>query len=104
MSEEKGYTTGTVLLAFVVGGIVGAGVALLTAPQSGRETRQKIRDLADEAKEKIKSAADDAKERIQESYRHGRDVVHEKKSMVASAIEAGKRAMEDEKHRLAEKG
>jgi len=31
--------------AFVVGGLVGAGLALLFAPQSGRRTRQEIRYL-----------------------------------------------------------
>jgi gas vesicle protein len=29
---------------FIVGGLLGAGVALLMAPQSGRRTRLKIRD------------------------------------------------------------
>jgi gas vesicle protein len=102
MSEEGKFSTGTVLLAFAVGGIVGAGVALLTAPQSGRETREKIKDMADDAKDKIRSLADDAKDKIRDTYRHGKDVVVERKTMISSAIEAGKKAMDEEKHRLAE--
>ena len=85
MDDERGYSTGTVVLAFLIGGVVGAGVALLTAPQSGRETRQKIMDLADEAKEKIKSVADDAKEKLQDTYRHGKDVIGEKKAIISTA-------------------
>lgn len=42
------------ILAFLLGAAAGATVALLTAPQSGRETRDRIKDLA-------RGAADDAK-------------------------------------------
>ncbi len=103
MSEERGFSAGSVALAFLVGGIVGAGVALLTAPQSGRETREKIKDLADEAKEKIVAVAEDAKEKMLDTYRHGKDLVGEKKSVISSAIEAGKKAMEEERLRIASK-
>ncbi len=102
MAEEGRFSTGTVLLSFVVGGLVGAGIALLTAPQSGRETREKIKDMADDAKDKIKSLTEDAKDRIKDAYRHGKDTVGEKRSIISTAIEAGKKAMEEEKHRLAE--
>ena len=44
--EECGYSTGSVFLSFLLGGLVGAGFALLLAPQSGRETRQKIKELS----------------------------------------------------------
>ena len=40
--RDEGYSSGSVLLSFLLGGVVGAGLALLFAPQSGRETRQKI--------------------------------------------------------------
>jgi len=50
--EERGYGAGSSLLAFFLGGLVGAGVALLLAPKSGSETRQMIKEYAGEAKEK----------------------------------------------------
>ncbi len=102
MAEDGKFSTGTIMLAFVVGGVVGAGVALLTAPQSGRETREKILDMADDAKDKIRSLTEDAKEKIRDTYRHGKEAVVERKSMIATAIDAGKKAMEEEKHRMAE--
>lgn len=37
------------LTGFVLGGLIGAGLALLFAPQSGKDTREKISDLAREA-------------------------------------------------------
>lgn len=47
-----------ILASFLIGGIVGAGLALLLAPQSGRKTRAQIRDMAEDATE---YAADYAK-------------------------------------------
>jgi len=41
----------SLLVALVVGGLVGAGVALLLAPQSGKRTRQQIADLAEDLKD-----------------------------------------------------
>ncbi len=115
MNSERGVSGGTVVLAFLLGGVVGAGIALLTAPQSGRETREKIREATDEAKDKIRSLSDDArqkvreyteeaKEKIQETYEHGKDAVAEKKNVLTTAIEAGKKAMKEEKERLMAEG
>jgi gas vesicle protein len=41
----------SLLVALVIGGLVGAGVALLLAPQSGKRTRQQIADLAEDLKD-----------------------------------------------------
>ena len=48
MADNNGAGTGTVLLAFLVGAIAGAAVALLYAPASGRETREYLSDRARE--------------------------------------------------------
>ena len=40
-----------VIVALIVGGLVGAGLALLLAPQSGKRTRQQIADLAEDLKD-----------------------------------------------------
>jgi gas vesicle protein len=39
------------LISFMIGGIVGAGLALLFAPQSGKKTRRQIADMADDIKD-----------------------------------------------------
>jgi gas vesicle protein len=53
MHEQETYTTP--VLYFLIGGLVGAGAALLLAPQSGKETRdqlgQKFRDGAEGARQ-----------------------------------------------------
>jgi gas vesicle protein len=46
--DDKGAA---VLMSFLVGGIVGAGLALLFAPYSGRKMRGKIVDMAEDVKD-----------------------------------------------------
>jgi gas vesicle protein len=41
----------TILISFLVGGIVGAGLALLFAPYSGKKMRGRIADVAEDAKD-----------------------------------------------------
>jgi gas vesicle protein len=71
--------SGTVVVAFVLGAITGAAVALLMAPTSGEETR---RLLADKARE--------GRERANEAARQGREFVNRGKETVTGAIERGK--------------
>ena len=66
-------TNSQVLGATLLGGMVGAGLALLFAPRSGKETRDHIRDNVrqmqedahhqlDRAKSKVRKGMDDAKD------------------------------------------
>lgn len=100
--EEKGVSAGTVILSFLAGAAVGAGVALLVAPKTGEELRATIRDLADDAVDKIKEYASEAQDKIRSSYEEGKDLIMEKKSILSSAIDAGKEAMEREKEKYKE--
>lgn len=103
MSEENdGIGAGTVLLSFLAGAAVGVGAALLFAPKTGEELRGDIKDLADDAIGKIKEYANDAQEKIRASYEDGKELVLEKKSIITSAIEAGKQAMDREKEKQAQ--
>lgn len=102
MREDNGYSAGSILLSFLLGGMVGAGFALLLAPQSGRETRQKIRELSDEAREKAMGYVDEIKGKVTTGIDKGKGYYEEKKSMIGSAIEAGKEAYGKEKDRLSQ--
>ena len=64
MFHEDDNKTGTVLISFLIGGIIGAGVALLLAPQSGRKTRKQILDAADDVREQASDYAKRLKEKI----------------------------------------
>ena len=52
MRDDNCYSGAHLLLAFIAGGIAGAAVALLSAPQSGPQTRDSLRGLAKDAQGK----------------------------------------------------
>ncbi len=100
--NENGVSTGTVLLSFLAGAAVGAGLALLYAPKSGRELREQISDLAEDAVDKIKEYTKEAQEKVKSSFEEGKDIIKEKKSILSTALEAGKEAMAREKEKYKE--
>ncbi len=57
MSDRSDF--GTFLVGFIVGGLTGAAVALLLAPQSGEETRTTIKEKAIELKDKAVETYDE---------------------------------------------
>lgn len=97
--RDEGYGSGAVLLSFLLGGVVGAGLALLFAPQSGRETRQKIKDLTDDVTDKTTEYVKHAREKATSLVEDGKGYYDEKKSILKSAVEAGKEAYEKEKEK-----
>ena len=83
MARDDGGAAGTVIVAFVLGAVTGAAVALLMAPASGEETR---RLLAEKARE--------GRERANEAARQGREFVNRGKETISTAIERGRDAYE----------
>jgi len=72
MSERN---SGETILAFILGGLIGATLGILFAPKSGKETRERLKvlaedlsekagDLIDEGKDKVEGLVADAKERF----------------------------------------
>jgi len=47
-SNRTGYGFAALALAFVIGGLIGAGLGFLFAPRTGRETREKIKERGGE--------------------------------------------------------
>jgi gas vesicle protein len=106
--EEAGVSTQ--LTCFAIGATVGAVVALLFAPKSGRELRQDVADVTrkgvDRAREtgsQLSTRAgeyyDTASARAGELAANARDAVSRRGELVGSAIEAGRQAYHDEKRR-----
>lgn len=98
--EEGGYGAGSILLSFLLGGLVGAGIALLFAPRSGEETRRKIKELTEEVKEKAEDYVEQVKGKVASTVEKGKEFFEEKRSIITTAVEAGKEAYEREKERL----
>jgi gas vesicle protein len=81
MSEDRG--AGGVMVAFMLGAIAGAAVALLVAPTSGEETRRKLGEKAREGRDKAGEAA-----------RQGREFLRNQREGLSTAFERGKEAFE----------
>jgi len=100
--EERGASAGTVFMSFLAGAVVGAGLALLYAPKTGEELRGQISDLADDAIDKIKEITKEAQDKIVSTFEEGKETIIDKKTILTSALHAGKEAMERERERLKE--
>lgn len=100
MTDNRGSSLATVLLAFVGGGIAGAAVALLLAPQSGRESREQLRGYARRAEESVHELADKATEVVDQALDKGREFIKDKQTVLGEAVEAGRAAMHWERERL----
>ena len=95
-AEDNGYSAGAVAFAFLAGAIIGAGAALLLAPQSGAETRAMIKGYAKKAEEEVLERAKEAKATMDTAIEQGKQFINEKKSVLTAAFEAGKEAMKKE--------
>jgi len=81
MSRDEAAGPGNILLAFILGAVSGAAVALLYAPASGRQTREYLGEKADEARAKAAEAA-----------ARGRDALNQGRETITTAIERGREA------------
>jgi gas vesicle protein len=91
MSEERCCNgSGGVFLAFLAGGLIGAGLALLYAPVSGKEARERITGLAEDYRKKAEGWTGDLKQKVE-------TFIDEEKSVIKAAYDAGREAMAKEK-------
>lgn len=81
--SHNGSSAGNVMLAFAIGAIAGAAVALLYAPASGEETRRRIAEKAREGREKAETVA-----------REGREFLHRQRENLSTAVEKGREAFQ----------
>jgi len=92
MARDEGAGAGSILLAFLLGAVAGAAVALLYAPQSGRETRDFLGERADEARRRAADAAATAAAK-------GRDALNQGRETLNTAIERGREAYQQARAR-----
>jgi gas vesicle protein len=112
MSDRDNKTVVVGAMMLVAGGIIGAGVALLFAPQSGKKTRQDIERYARKAKRRTGDLVDDFGEAVSEMVESvgekasdildkGKDMAYDAKKELLRTIEDGQRKLEKQKSRLA---
>ena len=88
MARDDGAGTGNILLAFLLGAVSGAAVALLYAPASGRDTRDYLGEKAREGRARAAEAA--AK---------GREALAQGRETLSSAIDRGREAYQQARSR-----
>lgn len=89
----RGVSGSAIVLAFLGGAAVGALGAFLMAPQSGRESREQLKEYARRVGENLREATDKAGHTWQTAMDKGREVVQEQKSILKEALDAGRDAM-----------
>ena len=80
--------SGSVMVAFVIGALTGAAVALLFAPASGEETREFLGQKAREGKDKAREAME-----------QGRDYYRSQRDNLVTAVERGREAFNQARER-----
>ncbi len=95
MSEEGNGATN---LGFFLAGLgIGAILALLFAPRSGKETREYIAGKAEEGRDYVKAKSEDLRRQAEGAVEKGKDLVTKQKELLSAALEAGKQAYQEEK-------
>jgi len=79
-------------ICFLAGVAVGAGVALLFAPQSGEKTRKLIVNKAGEGKDFAASKAREIRSMADDLVDQGKDLVNKQKERLADVMASGKQA------------
>jgi gas vesicle protein len=82
--------TGTTLLWFVGGALLGATVALLLAPEAGEDTRRRIAEGAQRGRRAVNDSSQEVITRGRELYERGREIAEE----AAEIFERGRRIAE----------
>ncbi len=91
IERDKGGGVG----AFVLGALVGAGIALLLAPQSGAETQEDIKRQARKLRTSAEERVREAQRQIEERLGEVREGVQTRMDGVKDAVTAGRSAATD---------
>ncbi len=95
MAEET--RAGEKAMFFLLGGFIGAAVALLLAPRSGEETRRLIAQKTREGADYIANRTRDVSEKTSGLIDRGKELLQQQRDQLAAALEAGKQAYREEK-------
>jgi gas vesicle protein len=113
MADKEECCCGGGVLKIVVGGLVGAGLALLLAPQTGKKTRKylsccaksvqgKANEAAYEFAENLSDFVDTAGDRVAEIFEEGAELTQESKKSLLAALEKGQQILEQQRKKLAD--
>ena len=94
MEKEKSCSGVCCVVSFLIGAMVGGGIALLTAPKSGKRTREQLKRMAGDTKEKAEDYYDEMKDKAAEATEKVQDYYQEAKRTVESTVDAAKKTFQ----------
>ncbi|MBI5047426.1 MAG: YtxH domain-containing protein [Deltaproteobacteria bacterium] len=95
MSENN--NTLNTMFAFLIGGLIGAGLALLYAPSSGEETRKRLREHMTQKEDELKQHYESTIDTVEEGMGKVKEIIEDRKNEAVAAYQAGKEAYQKEK-------
>jgi gas vesicle protein len=95
-----GDKSGDFLAGFILGGLVGAAVALLLAPQPGEETRSLLRERGIELKDRADELSTEAMRRAATLQEKSKAAMDAQAARLKEAVEEGKATAEKTKQEL----
>lgn len=110
---DKECCGGGGVLGVLVGGLIGAGLALMFAPQTGKKTRKylaccakdlggKANDAAHDLAETLTDFVETAGNRAAEILEEGAELTLESKKALLAALEKGQEKLEAQRKKLAD--
>lgn len=104
MTDKNDF--GAFLVGFVVGGLTGAAVSILFAPQSGEETRAIIRDKAIELRDHASESVEDARVKAEKAWVDAKEKADEwsklAKDRTDELLQKGEQALDEGREIIAE--
>jgi gas vesicle protein len=99
MAQSGGFVSGLLL-----GLLAGAGLAMITAPKTGEDTRQtlgiKAREAADAARDRAGDVSETLSGQTNELLERGRGIVERARARVDGAVAEGMDAAEQQRNEL----
>ena len=84
---KRHASTTAEVVSFSAGALVGAGLALLYAPKTGHDMREKVSDVTGNAISKMKGLTAEAQDRLNRNLEKGREYAEEKASEFSAEVE-----------------
>lgn len=103
MSNRTDFVAG-----FILGGLLGTALALLFAPRTGEETRDRLTDSAEDLRDLARGRADEVMRKVrgtaEELTQRGRTKLDESASRLRDAVDRGREVFEEKARDMRREG
>lgn len=93
MKEVFRNRNSSILMPFLMGSAVGAGIALLLAPKTGKEIRKDLKRLAGNTRDQVAEVIDEGREVVVGAVKAGKETYDEGTEMIEKLMHKKKRSL-----------